>query len=107
MPVSLATGLEAAMSKTRRSERLFESIGSQGEQLEPKWHSHFGNYIVNTLLALHKFQAKKQISSAQVKQLWPASLISTTNGYTWCMTIMTQPYQCAGSFPLHAALCKY
>ena len=61
MPVSLATGLEAAISKTRRSERLFESIGSQGEQLEPKWHSHFGNYIVNTLLALHKFQAKKQI----------------------------------------------
>ena len=61
MPVSLATGLEAAMSKTRRSERLFESIGSQGEQLEPKWHSHFGNYIDNTLLALHKFQAKKQI----------------------------------------------
>ena len=54
MPVSLATGLEAAMSKTRRSERLLESIGSQGEQLEPK-------YIVNTLLALHKFQAKKQI----------------------------------------------
>jgi len=40
---------------------FFESIGSQGEQLEPKWHSHFGNYIVNTLLALHKFQAKKQI----------------------------------------------
>ena len=39
---------------------FFESIGSQGEQLEPKWHSHFGNYIVNTLLALHKFQAKKQ-----------------------------------------------
>ena len=38
---------------------FFESIGSQGEQLEPKWHSHFGNYIVNTLLALHKFQAKK------------------------------------------------
>ena len=33
----------------------------QGEQLESKWHSHFGNYIVNTLLALHKFQAKKQV----------------------------------------------
>ena len=40
---------------------FFESIGLQGEQLEPKWHSHFGNYIVNTLLALHKFQAKKQV----------------------------------------------
>ena len=60
MPVSLATGLEAAMDKTKGSERVFESIGSQGEQLEPKWHCHFGNYIVNTLLALHKFQAKKQ-----------------------------------------------
>ena len=61
MPVSLATGLEAAMAKEKDRNVFFESIGSQGEQLEPKWHSHFGNYIVNTLLALHKFQAKKQI----------------------------------------------
>ena len=31
------------------------------ETLEPKWQGHFGNYIDNTLLALHKFQAKKQV----------------------------------------------
>ena len=52
---------------------FFESIGSQGEQLEPKWHSHFGNYIVNTLLALHKFQAKKQIYIYICEQIDPCS----------------------------------
>jgi hypothetical protein len=39
---------------------FFENLVTRGG-LKPKWHSHFGNYIVNTLLALHKFQAKKQI----------------------------------------------
>ena len=86
MPVSLATGLEAAMSKTRRSERLFESIGSQGEQLEPKWHSHFGNYIVNTLLALHKFQAKKQLTRVNggsvIDQHGSAWFLGTAKGQT-------------------------
>ena len=40
---------------------FFENLVTRGG-LEPKWHSHLGNYIVNTLLALHKFQAKKQIT---------------------------------------------
>ena len=58
------------MAKEKDRNVFFESIGSQGEQLEPKWHSHFGNYIVNTLLALHKFQAKKQIKTIKNLCAW-------------------------------------
>ena len=63
---------------------FFESIGSQGEQLEPKWHSHFGNYIVNTLLALHKFQAKKQIYSQKQEC---AFLLNANIDGTWHVSI--------------------
>ena len=58
---SLATGLEEAMVRTRGQVRFFDLFKARGG-LEPKWHSHFGNYIDKTLLALHKFQAKKQLS---------------------------------------------
>ena len=51
----------AAMFQTRGSGGwVFKGLG-HGVTLEPKWHGHFGNYIDNTLLALHKFQAKKQV----------------------------------------------
>jgi hypothetical protein len=60
VPGSLAAELKAAMGK-RESRLFFENLVTRGG-LKPKWHSHFGNNIVNTLLALHKFQAKKQVS---------------------------------------------
>ena len=39
---------------------FFGTDKAKVRRLEPKWLGHFGNYIDNTLLALHEFQAKKQ-----------------------------------------------
>ena len=39
---------------------FFDTDKAKVRRLEPKWLGHFGNYIDNTLLALHEFQAKKQ-----------------------------------------------
>ena len=62
--VSHAIGLEdesmAAITAKRGSSVFFDINKPKVRRLEPKWQSHFGNYINNTLLALHKFQAKKQ-----------------------------------------------
>lgn len=41
--------------KVRQGRRLTET------QLEPKWHGHFGNYLNNTLPALHKPRANVNI----------------------------------------------
>ena len=67
VPGSLAAELKAAMGK-RESRLFFENLVTRGG-LEPKWHSHFGNYIVNTLLALHKFQAKKQVFPNRIENV--------------------------------------
>ena len=64
---SLATGLEAAMARGVSWE-FFENLVTRGG-LEPKWHSHFGNYIVNTLLALHTYvhYISNQLHSRQAR----------------------------------------
>ena len=34
-------------------------------KLEPTWQSHFGSYVHNTFLALHKLRAKNKVWSAE------------------------------------------
>ena len=53
-----------AMSQESRGETKAERISVfhlVNPKLEPKWQSHFGNFIDNTSLALHKLQAKSEI----------------------------------------------
>ena len=50
-------GCNNHMSHCREWWVGFSLISSK---LEPKWQSHFGNFIDNTSLALHKFQAKSE-----------------------------------------------
>ena len=38
-------------------------------KLEPKWQSHFGNFIDNTSLALHKFQAKSEVFPKRIENV--------------------------------------
>ena len=52
------------MMTSSNDGKVFQTVTSVGG-LEPKWHGHFGNYIDNTVLTLHKFQAKKQICTLQ------------------------------------------
>ena len=58
MPFSLATGLEAAMARGKIGS--FSRTQSLGEDLSQNGIAILAT-IVNTLLALHKFQAKKQL----------------------------------------------
>ena len=41
---------------------IFQICVSRETKLEPKWQGHFGNYVNNTLLALHKLRAKNKKS---------------------------------------------
>jgi hypothetical protein len=69
MPIGLEDESMAAITAKRRRRMFFDANKPKVRRLEPKWNSHFGNYIDNTLLALRKFQAKKQISQvARSKQ---------------------------------------